>query len=337
MDTETAPSTGGNLSTERSSSFTQSEVEITSREPERGPEPIPESSPRAHDFRAPAFLTPAQWHKLRQEHAAYADALANRLSNYLRLDISLRLARLEARTWKQFVATLADPSHLSLFKVEPHRGLGVLELAPHLGLTMVDRLLGGTGEIAAVARDLSELESTLLDQVIRICLEEWCRRWAGIQPLRPALLGHEASSRFLPVEPGNPMMFVFSVQVTLGSYLEDLTCALPCSILEALLQEPAVPVKPDAAKASASPSRTAVWNPCFSGIELKLVAQCPERQLSARELARLKPGDVLEWGPEASTGVRVLVGDATKFLGRLGTRNGKWAVEITSLSGTPRR
>ena len=83
-----------------------------------------------HDFRAPGFLAASQWRRLRREQQDYVNSLAGRLSNHLRLEVVLRLAQLETRACRAVLEGLAEPTHLALFKLEPLRGICLLEIPP---------------------------------------------------------------------------------------------------------------------------------------------------------------------------------------------------------------
>ena len=137
-----------------------------------------------YDFRHPVFLSPAELRRLRIRHEEFIRALAARLSIYLRLEFSLQISKLQTITFQKFCESLPNPTHLSLFKVDPLRGIGILEIHPRLGLTIVDRLLGGPAHSITADHDFSEIEMALLDQAVQVVLAEWCNHWASIQEVR---------------------------------------------------------------------------------------------------------------------------------------------------------
>ena len=151
----------------------------------------------AYDFRTPVFLSPIELRKLRIHHEEFIQSLAARLSIYLRVEFNLQMSQLHTISFRQWCESLDSPTHLSLFRVEPLRGICILDIPPRLGLTIVDRLLGGPGHSVTSNRELSELEVTLLDQVVLLMLTEWCTHWAKYRDLRPALFGHESNGLFL--------------------------------------------------------------------------------------------------------------------------------------------
>jgi flagellar motor switch protein FliM len=57
-------------------------------------------------------------------------------------------------------------------------------------------------------------------------------------------------------------------------------------------------------------------------------------KLSAGEITRLKSGDVLMLDPKCAAQVQLRLSKIPKFIGRPGTRSGKWAVELTGPATT---
>ena len=175
----------------------------------------------AYDFRTPVFLSPIELRKLRIHHEEFIQSLAARLSIYLRVEFNLQMSQLHTISFRQWCESLDSPTHLSLFRVEPLRGICILDIPPRLGLTIVDRLLGGPGHSVTSNRELSELEVTLLDQVVLLMLTEWCTHWAKYRDLRPALFGHESNGLFLQAVDADAIMLVLSIEAAVN----DCRCA----------------------------------------------------------------------------------------------------------------
>src|ERR1041385_6322218 len=138
-----------------------------------GLERRPADSVRAYDFRQSGFLTPSELRRIRLRHDQFVRSLAARLAIFLRLEFTVQLAKLQITSYQKFVEALPSPTHITLFKTEPLKGAGLLVIPPRLGLSFVDRLLGGTGKISEGNRDLTEIEIVLLDHVAMLVLGEW--------------------------------------------------------------------------------------------------------------------------------------------------------------------
>src|SRR5271170_8426158 len=105
------------------------------------------SNIRGYDFRQSGFLAPSELRRIRQRHEQVVRALAARLAMFLRLEFSLQLSKVHIVGYQKFIESLPSPTHITLFKTEPLKGIGLLVMPPRLGLTFVDRLLGGRGQM----------------------------------------------------------------------------------------------------------------------------------------------------------------------------------------------
>lgn len=279
------------------------------------------------DFRQPAFLNAGEMRKLRLRHEDFIRSLAARLSIYLRLEVSITMSRLHTILYDKFTESLPNPTHLTLFKAEPLRGICLLDMPPRLGLTMVDRLLGGPAHSVDSNRDLSEIETALLDQVCNLVLGEWCNLWHKMQELRPAIIGHENNGRFLQCAAHDTVMLCLAMEVRLGDCMEQLQLVFPYFTIENLVRQLGGLDETD--KTNGKPTGGAPkWNRLMDDVQVRVSAEWHGMELTARELTQLKVGDIILLEPSCADSVQVNLERIPKFQGRLGTRSNKWAVEL---------
>jgi len=286
------------------------------------------SDVQPYDFRHPIFLTAGELRRLRIRHEEFARSLAARLSIYLRLDFGLEIARLQTLSFVNFCAGLADPTQVALFKVEPLPGLCLLEVRPRLGLTIVDRLMGGLARDVNSERAVSEIEQALLDQVSQIILGEWCGHWAKIQDLRPFLIGHENSGRYLQTASPDTVMLVLAMEARVGDCTETLQLAAPSHALEPLVRALSREAEPPSPAPPAPPPPLPAWRAKLDDVRVPVSAEWSDLEMTARELAALKPGDLLRLDPCAFGQITVKLGGLPKFNGRLGTQARRWAIQL---------
>ncbi len=234
---------------------------------------------------------------------------------------------LETGTFHEFIAGTTTPSHITLFKVEPQRGVCLLEMTPRLALTFVDRLLGGPGHSVELKDSLSEIETILFDQITKILLGEWCAQWGDLQELRPAILGHEIDARYLATLPRTEVMFVLTIEIAIGDCRERTRLGFPYFTLEPLLAKLAAENK---TVVSQTPVITVPkWNQIFANVQVPTTAVFDAIDLTARQLAALKVGDTFPLDPSRFAQIRVRLGDTAKFMATAGTSGQLWAVQLT--------
>jgi len=295
---------------------------------------IPEAF-RAHDFRQPAFLTAVELRRLKACQQEFARALSARLSIYLRIEFGLRVLDLRTIGYRKFTHSLSQPTCVTLFKVEPLRGIGLLEIPPRLGIGIVDRLLGGPAQSNEEVREFSEIELALLDQIADLMLVEWCNIWSDLQALKPVLLGHEDNGRFLQTAPHDTTLIVLVLETKMGESTGQMQLAIPCQTLEGFVRKLSAPLEaPLFENKLAAPNYR--WNRNLEDVAVSVTAGWNDLQLTARDVVNLKPGDVLPLDAESLQNVQICLAGVPKFEGRLGASNGKRAIAVTRvLRNTP--
>lgn len=280
-----------------------------------------------YDFRNPAFLTEVELRRLRILHEDYLRYLSARLSMFLRMECTLKMARLQTQTYAKFTEGIAAPTHICLFKADPLLGVGVLDVNPRLALTLVDRLLGGRGHSVKAERFLTEIEIALLEDVVRIILEEWCAQWREERELHPQIIGHENNGRFLQSSPRDAVVLALAVEVGFGDCSEQIQIGLPYYTIEPLVKALQLRRQKDVTP-SAPPAR-AEWREIYEHVHIPVRAEWALAEMPLREISALRVGDVLELPLDILDRTRVHLGGAPRFTATVGLEGEAVAVRLT--------
>lgn len=291
----------------------------------------------AYDFRNPAFLSEVELRRLRILHEDFIRYLSARLSLFLRMELSLKMAKLTTATFAKFTESLPSPTHLCLFKAEPLAGVGVLDINPRLALTIADRLLGGRGHSVKAERYLTEIEVSLLEDVITIILEEWCAQWKSEQELHWLIIGHESNGRFLQTSPKDAVILALSLEVNFGDCAEQIQIGVPYYTIEPLVKKMQARRQKDATMAVVE--KRAAWQASYDGITVPVRAEWQAFELSMREVFSLRVGDVLEMPSSHLQETSVLLNGTPKFCGTVGLDTDRVVVKLTHKlpSGDPEK
>ena len=282
------------------------------------------------DFRHPSYLSSSELRRLRLRHEEFIRTLTARLSLYLRLEIGIQMAKLETTSFEKWTEGLTNPTHLTVIKADPFKGAGILEIHPRLGLTIVDRLLGGPAHSVDAEREFTEIEMALLDQAVNTILEEYCAHWSDLYEIRHTILGHESNGRFIQSCTPETIILILAIEFRIGDCLEQMQLAFPCSTLEPLIRKLSE-VSAAEQRHTDKRKKAAEWDPRFDSVKIPVKGIWNDLTLSAREIADLQVGDVLQLRPSQSGEVVVQLGDIPKFLGRLGSAGEKRALELASV------
>lgn len=279
-----------------------------------------------YDFRNPIFLTEVELRRVRIRHEEFIRYLAARLSIFLRLEYSLKMSRLSTLTYSKFTETIPNPAHVVLFKIEQLFGVGVIDINPRLALTMVDRMLGGKGHSVQGERYLTEIETNLVDDVVSIVLEEWCRQWKAEQELDTTIIGHESNGRFLETSPADAIMLVLSMEAGVGDCSETIQIGLPYYTLEPIIKRMHEAKEKDLGLDLAQSESS--WQSSFNQIDIPVQAEWDGGTLTTKEVLNLRPGDVLRFPKTVLKNTRVRLSNTIKFTGEIGLENDKVGVKL---------
>ncbi len=289
------------------------------------------SSHQRHEFPSVSALSAIELRKLRMRHEDFIAALASRLTLHFRLEVNLQMLRLETTSFRQFIDGLNNPTHLNIFKLDPFRGVSLVDMPLRLALSLIDRELGGLARIADDTRELSKMEGRLVSRIIEIIMSEWCTAWSDMVELRPTLLRTENNGRFIQSHLPHTPVLVLSVETRIGALIEPIQFCFPCASLEPILaklnHEPEMQDVRDM-EAFEVPK---TWNPEFDEMGMCLTAELPDIEIDARHLGDLKPGDVIPFNSINANRVCVHVEESARYEGSLGVSGNQLAIQISKV------
>jgi flagellar motor switch protein FliM len=284
---------------------------------------------KTFDFRTPIHLAEAELRRLRTIHTGFISTISARFSSLLRADMSLKLSRLLTMSYSTFAESMKNPTHISLFKVDQLSGIGILEINPRLAISMTNRMLGGRGMTTQEEeRYLTEIEIALLEEIVDIIVQEWCRQWKDERQYSGRQIGHENNPRFLQVCSSDTVMLVLTIEAQVGDSMEQIQLGIPYNMLEPIVKSiHAARTKEMQNTPDAKPQQ---WRSSYNQIAVPLIADWEVTQVSVSDILALRVGDVLEMPKSTLSKTRVRIANATRFTAQAGAENGHVAIQISS-------
>lgn len=294
---------------------------------------IPTDRIRSFAFGQSAALSSSELHRFKAINETIVRGVGARLSLFLRIEFTLELLSLDTVTLPKFADMAAPPRHMILFKIDPLRGIGVLDVPPPLALSVADRMLGGKGFSVNPNRALREVEIALVNQMATIAIREWCGAWKGTDELRPSLLGHESNPRYLQVGDQDESFFMLKMEAGIGDCIEQMLMVMPLKMVDPLVRQ--LSLDPESMRRE-KPKELVIpkWNPAFDDIKIPLTAEWRDLEIKTRDLLNFEVGDIIPLDANQLNQVEICLAHIPKYLGRLGSSGPKTAVEITKILGS---
>jgi flagellar motor switch protein FliM len=281
---------------------------------------------QAYDFRNPLYFTENEMRQLQLQHEKFVHYLSARLAMFFRMDFSLKMKGLQTISYAKYMESIDNPSHVSLFNVSGLTGVGILDIKPALGITMVARMLGGKGQAMQETRSLTEIELNLMDEVIHILLTEWCRQWTAVQSLQAQIIGHESSGRFLQVAPSDAMMIVLVMEANMGNSSQAIQLGVPYTMMEPIIKE--IQAQQKKLSTMGTIEKKIQWQSAYSHIKVPVFVEWDLADLSVEEALGLRVGDTIAVSKAAADKTILKIKNIPQFTGEIGIDNKKIAFKI---------
>lgn len=277
-----------------------------------------------YNFRNPGFLSQADLRQLGIMQEKFVQHLSARLSTFLRMECVLKTSKFTSSIFGTFTEGIQSSTHVTLFQIEPLRGVGILDMSLPLALAIADRLLGGKGIVGEGTRGLTEIEIALLEDATQIILTEWCSQWDE-ENFRPECVGHETSGRFLQTSDADAAVLMMSLDVTFGESVQQIQMSVPFSMIEPVIKK----MQQARVKGSEAGRKKLEWRVPFDGIFVPVTAEWLVKEMPVRDVLTLRAGDVIEMPKELIDRTQIRLSNKPEFIGTVGIENTRVAVQLT--------
>jgi flagellar motor switch protein FliM len=267
-----------------------------------------------YNFRRPDRVSKDQLRSLHFLHDRFALNVSTSLSAFMRAMTEVSIVSVEQFAYSEFLMSLPDPTAFYSIGLSLYDGVGALEINPAVAFTMVDRLLGGTGQTPGPNRALTLIEQNVVDSVVNLMLDNLTETWRPVVNMEFRIQARETRPQMLQVTGHTEIVILLVFDVRIGDTRGMVNLCIPAAAIEAVGE--AFEHGWQRIRKQPTAEEEARLHANLGRVRLPVTALL-ESTLRARDLIALKPGDVLSLGHTAARPVDVHVGQVRRFAGRL--------------------
>lgn len=281
---------------------------------------------RSFDFRRPPWISRERRAVLDGAHERMLPAMERHLTAALGGSVTLTIrdvAQLAFGDWRREVTSPVTAYVIPLAPGEG--GDGILWVATPLAQQLVDRLLGGSGDIGERSAPLTPLEQRVFGAVLTPAVALLQQGYREVAPFTPGPLRYEAVAESLAVVPRHERVLLVDATLEVESVTGSLSWLLPASRIDGFLRgtpgaAPPPPPSEEQTRAALERELRAATVP----VSVRLTGL----RLTAREGATLRVGQVLASNQTFRGDVELHVNGRPRFLGALGRHQGHVGLRI---------
>ena len=146
-----------------------------------------EKQAKNYDFKRPAKFSKEHLRTLEIIFEHYGRLVSTNLPVYLRKNVQVNVASSETVTFSEFTNSLSNPVILGIVDFQPLQGNIIIDLSTNLAYTIIDRMLGGQGTPLEKSRDFSEIELSIIEKMLVVCMQLMRDPWKNVLDISPVL------------------------------------------------------------------------------------------------------------------------------------------------------
>lgn len=253
------------------------------------------------------------------------------LSNRLGRIIEIKKVGSGSYKFDDFIQTMPSPVCMAIYKADPLKGAALIAMDSPLVFTIVDCILGGTGNSAVPStnRMFTSIELSLVSKVVKDVLADLEKAWAPLYAAKMSLLRMEMNPRLVNIVPGEYQVVTMELEIQIDDIVGRMIFAVPYMTIE--------PIR-DKLKSGTQFDLMAIdpqWSYRLSTelleAPLDVAVEVGGAVISMNDLLNLTVGDTIMLGTPCHSDLVVKVSGVPKFTGVPGLRHGNKALQIATI------
>jgi len=290
----------------------------------------------AYDFKRPERVGKDQMRAIHSLHEALARNFGAAVSGMLRTMIEVKLLSVDQLTYSEFVFSLDNPSCFTVLTPKPLEGNWILDIAPALSFSVIDRMLGGDPQPTdLIRRSLTEIETRLMTRVVKMFLVHLASAWENIVELELEIDSIESNPQLVQIVPPNEVVILVGFEIMLGKNRGMMNLCMPYNTIESFNTNLSRNGWVGYGKGKPTPTTRQKVTRNVDRAMIDVVVTLARSKILTADLLDLSVGDVITTEQEIASPLELSVQNVPKFRARAGAFKGKKAVQIESLIEKP--
>ena len=293
---------------------------------------------KEYDFKSPKKFTKEQLKKLDSIHNNFARSLSSYMTGILRMFTQLNVTQIEEQRYHEFNNALPDAVMMGVIDLNikdasiPDTTV-LLEISRPTVFSIIDRLLGGSGDIYNVERDFTEIEISLIENVLKNMIKLFKESWKTYTDMDPQLVNIETNSRLMQTISLDDIVVITVIDIAMKGQVGNMSICIPAINLEEIFKKMSARAaksdkKYDEIKEN---ERRDIIFTSVKDSNLELRAVLGEIELTLNDVLSLQIDDIIQLDKSINDVLDIKVGTKTWFKGKMGNYRKKKAVQISEI------
>ena len=284
-----------------------------------------------YDFKRPTKFSKEHLRTLEIIYEHYGRLVSNELQVYLRKTVQVTVASSETTTFSEFTNALSNPVILGIIYFHPLVGNIIMEISPNIGFAMIDRMLGGAGQPLEKTREFSEIEMTILQKLMVVCMQLMSEPWKNVCEINPMMERIETNAQFAQIIAPSDMIAIVSLNLKIGDTEGLMNVCLPFFTLEDVMDMLNTKYWYSTLQKDDKTDYEDQIESLIKRVDVPVKAVLGRSQVSVNDFLNIAVGDIIRLDTRVDSDMNIYVGNIRKFTALPGSSKDKYAVRVTSV------
>lgn len=288
---------------------------------------------KLYDFKRPDKFSKDQLRAIQMIHESFARSLTTSLSSMVRSMVAVEVVAVDQLAYDEFIHSLVQPTVIGILEMYPLSGNAIMELGNQLTFAIIDRLLGGKGEPLRKARELTDIERTVVERVMMKALEHLEESWSTVVDIRFRFEQMESNPFFVQVCPGSDMVLLVTMKIHIGEVEGIMNFCIPYFVIEPLIDKLSSQQWFSSTGRKGTEGVKEALTKRLGEVSVPIALELGHSVISLSDVITMQPGDYVRLDGTTKDPLGLRVGNRIKFHCRPGVFNKNYAAEVTEVLG----
>lgn len=288
---------------------------------------------KEYDFSSPKKFTKDQLKSLNNLYENYARILSSYFTSTLRTVCEVETLQIEEQRYYEFNNALPDNTLVGMISFRPENqdeSTVMYQLPTAFGFLLIDRLMGGTGNLYAPDRPYTEVELSLLQLVLSNVTKYMKEAWTNLLGLETSLRSVETNGRMLQAYSPQDVVVIISMELKSDVYTGLMNVCMPAENLESVIKSFSVKFarsvkQQDPQKEKQKRDLVLSY---LKRSDLSIEAELDCCQMSLADIAMLQKDDVIALNKKINSNILIRVEGNPWYTARLGEVGKNKAIKL---------
>ncbi len=289
---------------------------------------------KLYDFKRPDKFSKDQIRTISMIHETFARLTTTGLSAQLRTLAHVHVASVDQLTYEEFIRSIPNPTTLAVIDMEPLKGNAILEMDPSITFAIIEKLFGSKSDtIAKINRELTEIESAVIEGIIVRILGNMREAWSNVIDLRPRLGRIEVNPQFAQIVPPTDMVVLITLETKIGDQEGMTNFCIPYITIEPVISKLSGQYWYSNVRKGTSMEYLSVIKERLDSVIVDMQVEIGSIDIKIKDVMSLRQNDCIKLNTKLNDNFKIKIGDKTKFECRPGRVGNSMAVQIVKVLG----